>query len=79
MSPTEVPATFAYDPEVGASYVALSPMPPGGVAQTVEVPAVVHADLGEDGRLLGIEIVGALPGTVAREVGGWQPNPQEDA
>ncbi|MGS2645881.1 DUF2283 domain-containing protein [Streptosporangium sp. G12] len=64
MSPIEVPATFAYDPEVGAAYVALAPMPPGGVAQTVEVHAVVQADLDEDGRLLGIEIVGALPGTV---------------
>lgn len=64
LSPTEVPATFAYDPEAGAAYVALAPIPPGGVAQTIEILAMVNADLGEDGRLLGVEIVGALPGTV---------------
>ncbi len=61
----EVPATFAYDPAMGAAYVALAPAPAGGVAQTIEVLAMVNADLDEGGRLLGVEIVGALPGTIA--------------
>lgn len=64
MSPIEVPATFAYDHEAGAAYVALTSIPAGGVAETIEILAMVNADLGPDGRLLGVEIVGALPGTI---------------
>ncbi|GAA3417609.1 DUF2283 domain-containing protein [Streptosporangium vulgare] len=72
MSSIEIPATFAYDPEAGAAYVALTSIPLGGVAETIEILAMVNADLDEDGRLLGVEIVGALPGTIATP----EENPQ---
>jgi uncharacterized protein YuzE len=57
---------FSYDAEVDAAYVSLTDIGPGAVEETVcvsdEFPALigdVNLDLDGDGRLLGIEIVGA--------------------
>ncbi|MEV8639490.1 DUF2283 domain-containing protein [Streptosporangium sp. NPDC051023] len=56
------PASYTYDSEVGATYVYLNgPIPPGGVASTVEVDAMVNLDLDGDGRVIGIEIIAAWP------------------
>ncbi|MFI6510089.1 DUF2283 domain-containing protein [Streptosporangium sp. NPDC050855] len=65
MSSAEVPATFTSIPAAGRSYVALTSTPPTAVAETVEVLAILNVDLSEGGRLLGFEIIGALPGTIA--------------
>jgi uncharacterized protein YuzE len=64
LAAADTPATFAYDPTAGTAYVALAPMPAGGVAQTVEMPAMLEVDLDEDGRLLGMQIIGTLTGIV---------------
>ncbi|MGW4422562.1 DUF2283 domain-containing protein [Streptosporangium sp. NPDC004631] len=56
------PASYTYDPQAGATYVYLhGPIPPGGVARTVEVDATVNLDLDADGRVIGIEILAAWP------------------
>ncbi|GHE33358.1 hypothetical protein GCM10017673_40370 [Streptosporangium violaceochromogenes] len=53
------PASYTYDPEAGATYVYLNgPIPPGGVARTVPLEALVNLDYGPDGRIIGIEIIG---------------------
>lgn len=60
------PASYTYDPQAGATYVYLDdPTSPGGVARTVEVDATVNLDLDADGRVIGIEILGAWPGASA--------------
>lgn len=56
------PASYTYDPQAGATYVYLDgPTLPGGVARTVEADAMVNLDYGPDGRIIGIEILGAWP------------------
>jgi uncharacterized protein YuzE len=57
---------FRYDPVANCAYIALVPIPGGGVADSVpvadefpELKAEVNLDLSPEGRLLGIEIVGA--------------------
>lgn len=56
------PASYTYDPEAGAAYIYLDDsIPPGGVARTIEVDATVHLDYSLDGRIVGIEILGAWP------------------
>lgn len=60
------PASYTYDPQAGATYVYLDdPIPPGGVARTIEVDATVNLDLDADGRVIGIEILAAWPGASA--------------
>lgn len=55
-------ARYTHDVEVGATYVYLKhPIPDGGVARTVELKSMVNLDLDEDGRVIGIEIIGAWP------------------
>ncbi|MER7503538.1 DUF2283 domain-containing protein [Nonomuraea pusilla] len=57
------PGEWTYDAEAGAAYVYLrGPIVDGGVAETVEVEgAMVNLDLDEDGRVIGIEIIGRWP------------------
>lgn len=56
------PASYTYDPQAGATYVYLDgPIPPGGVARTAQVDAMVNLDLDADGRVIGIEILAAWP------------------
>lgn len=56
------PASYTYDPQAGATYVYLDdPTSPGGVARTAQVDATVNLDLDADGRVIGIEIIGAWP------------------
>ncbi|WP_433370511.1 DUF2283 domain-containing protein [Streptosporangium sp. CA-115845] len=64
MSLEEHHGTWTYDPGVGAAYVYLrGPIAPGGVARTVTMDgAMVNMDLDEDGREIGIEILGAWQG-----------------
>jgi uncharacterized protein YuzE len=57
---------FSYDADADAAYVSLTAIAPGAVDETVCVsegfPALagdVNLDLDGDGRLLGIEILGA--------------------
>ncbi|GGS88550.1 hypothetical protein GCM10010156_53790 [Planobispora rosea] len=58
----EHPGTWTYDPEAEAAYVYLhGPIPPGGVAETVTVDAMVNLDRDENGRVIGIEILAAWP------------------
>jgi uncharacterized protein YuzE len=55
---------FRYDKEADAAYIQLDPIAAGGVARTevanVELDsAAINLDFDEDGRLVGIEILGA--------------------
>jgi uncharacterized protein YuzE len=57
---------FTYDPEADAAYIYLVPIARGGVDETVcvadeypELAGDVNLDLDKEGRLLGIEILGA--------------------
>lgn len=56
---------LTYDPEADAAYVYVVPdIGDGEVAQSVELNGgalgvLMNADLSEDGKLLGIEIIGA--------------------
>jgi uncharacterized protein YuzE len=49
-----------HDPEAGASYATLAPggIPPGGVARTIEATESIMVDVGKDGKVLGIEVIG---------------------
>ena len=58
---------FSYDPEADAAYIQLVPISRGGVKETVcvadeypELVGDVNLDLDGEGRLLGVEILGAL-------------------
>jgi uncharacterized protein YuzE len=57
---------FRYDPEADCAYIQLVPIARGGVHESVlvadefpELRGDVNLDLSPEGRLLGIEIVGA--------------------
>ncbi|MCP3878324.1 MAG: DUF2283 domain-containing protein [Sulfitobacter sp.] len=56
---------FTYDESINAAYIQLAKsIAPGEVAFTypcdpAEVGGMIHLDFGEDGRLLGIEVLGA--------------------
>lgn len=48
------PASYTHDPQAGATYVYLDgPIPPGGVARTVPLEALVNLDYGPDGKIIG--------------------------
>lgn len=67
---------FSYDPEADCAYIQLVPIARGGVHESVpvtdefpELSGDVNLDLSREGRLLGIEIVGArklLPAELLR-------------
>ena len=55
---------ITYDKEVDAAYIRLAPIDAGAVAKTypcdpVEVNGMINLDFARNGRLLGIEIIGA--------------------
>lgn len=64
---------MTYDGSADAAYIHLVPIKPGGVATTVmgeEEAGSVNLDFDRDGRLLGIEVLGAsrwLPGEVIKQ------------
>ena len=49
-----------HDPGAGASYATLAPggIPPGGVARTIEAAEGIMVDVGVDGTVLGVEVIG---------------------
>lgn len=49
-----------FDPEACASYATLAAggIPPGGVARTIEATDSINVDLGADGTVLGVEVIG---------------------
>ncbi len=58
------PVKVTYDQDVDAAYVYFTEIPAGGVARTyccdpAEVGGTINLDFDADGRLLGIEVLGA--------------------
>ena len=58
------PLKVTYDPDVDAAYIYLTEIPAGGVARTyccdsAEVDGMINLDFDAEGRLLGIEVLGA--------------------
>ena len=50
-----------YDPEADAAYISFAPTADGGVARTVSVDDedwLVNLDLDDDGRFVGMEVLG---------------------
>jgi uncharacterized protein YuzE len=66
---------ITYDPSVDAAYLYLAHIPDGGVEQTYVCDAQslagsVHLDIDKEGRLVGIEVLGAsdvLPSELLRQ------------
>lgn len=63
--PRRRPMEIAYDAEVDAAYLPLTDIAPGEAVrqvfvQDVPAPADIILDFNADGRLLGIEIIGAM-------------------
>ncbi|WP_449060816.1 DUF2283 domain-containing protein [Planomonospora algeriensis] len=74
----EHPGTWTYDPEAEAAYVYLhGPIPPGGVAETVTVDAMVNLDLDDSGKVIGIEIIAAWPDAEASDMAEGSPGKGE--
>jgi uncharacterized protein YuzE len=66
MSKRDVAMTTTFDAEADAAYIYLAGgIPAGGVARTVvvedpRVAGMVNLDFDSDGRLVGVEVVGAM-------------------
>jgi len=50
-------ALYTYDEEADALYVLLVPEPEAAIERTLELGERLHADLGTDGRPVGVEIL----------------------
>lgn len=55
------PATYTYDPEAHALYLHVVPESEGRIVSTATMAAIVNADLDENGRVLGVEILNPWP------------------
>lgn len=67
-----------YDPEADAAYISFAPTADGGVARTVSVDDedwLVNLDLDDDGRFVGMEVLGAPAAAEGAAREGPRPRP----
>ncbi len=55
-------AVYTYDEEADALYVLVVPDVDAAIRRTVEVTSRVHVDLGDDDRVVGVEILNPTDG-----------------
>jgi excisionase family DNA binding protein len=60
-NPDGVLARFTYDRQAHALYLYLAPDADGKVVSTATMPALVNADLDQDGRVVGVEVLNPWP------------------